>query len=219
MIGLISGAVGLGSSVFGGIKANKARKEAEKEQRRILNQMAADNESNFLRDYYQDAFDDPSSRSYLKRISEEVYDRNKGIENSGISSGATHENSLAAKESANKEMGRAINDVVINNEGKKQAAKNQYIQRKNAIASGNMELTQQQGDMKAQNWSTLGGNLADSITGLASTYLQTGGNLFSKPKSASATGSTWDAFNKQVLSASNAAAPRSPKLTNPWSSF
>lgn len=180
MMGLAIGSalVGLGSSLFGSIKARKERKKAEKEQRHILGQLESDNESNFLQDYYQDAFNDPSSRSYLKRISENLYDRNKGIDNSGIATGATHENTLAQKQSANEVMTDAVNNVVVNNEAKKDVAKQRYIQRKNAIASGNMQLAQQFGDMKAQNWSNLGSNLADSATGLASTYLGSGGKLF-----------------------------------------
>lgn len=186
-LALGTAAAGLGSSIFGGIKAKKARKKAENEQRRILGQMNEDNEANFLRDYYENAFDDPTSRSYLKRISGDLYDKNKGIENSGIATGATHENVQAQKQAANEVMSDAVNNVVVNHEAKKNGAKDRYMQRKDAIASGNIELARETGEMQAQNWSNLGNNLADSVTGLASTYLQSGGGgLFSRsPKAAS----------------------------------
>lgn len=184
MIGLAVGALaGLGSSIFGAVKARKAQRKAERQQRRILNQMNEDNESNFLRDYYDNAFDDPTSRSYLKRISEDLYDKNKAIEGSGIATGATHENIQAQKQAANRVMSDAVNNVVVNHEQQKKAAKEQYMQRKDAISQGNIGLAQQMGEMKAQNWSNLGNNLADSITGLASGYLQGGGKLFGGGKS------------------------------------
>lgn len=177
----LGGAVaGLGSSIFGGIKARKARKKAEKEQRRILNRMNEDNESMFLKDYYQSALDDPTAKSYLKRISGDLYDRNKGAENNAISTGATHENLLAQKQSANEVMSDAVNNVVVNQEQKKAVAKDRYLSRKDAIASGNMETARSSGEMQAQNWSTLGSNVADSINGLSSAYLQSGKSPFGK---------------------------------------
>lgn len=178
MVGLIAGLGSLASSAIGAIGAGRARRKAEKQQRKILDQMSADNESNFLRDYYQDAFDDPSSRSYLKRISDSVYEQGKRIQNTGIATGATHENTLAQKQAANEVMSDAVNNVVVNHEGQKRVAKDQYIQRKDAIASGNMDMAQRTGDAKAQNWTNLGNNMAGSITDLASASIKTGGRLF-----------------------------------------
>lgn len=182
MLGLAVGLAGLGSSIFGAVKAKKARKKAEREQRRILDQMGSENEENFMRDYYRNAFDDPSSKAYLKRISEQAYDRSKGIENAGVSTGATHENVLAQKESANKVVNDAVNNVVVNHEAKKTGAKDRYMQRKDAIASGNIELARETGEMQAQNWSNLGNNLAGSLTGMAAPYLESGSNLFNWKK-------------------------------------
>lgn len=178
-MGAAAAASGLGAGMAG-----RKRRKAEKEQRGILEGMNRDNEDNFLRDYYQDAFEDPSSRSYLKRISGDLYDRNKGIENSGIATGATHENVQAQKQSANEVMSDAVNNVVVNHEAKKAGAKEQYIRRKDAIASGKMELAGRSGDMQSQNWANLGSNLAGSITGLSSAYLQGGGKLFGGNKNA-----------------------------------
>ena len=98
MIGLIAGVASAASGIAGAVRAKKARKKAAKEQRRILDQLSEENESNFLRDYYQNAFDDPTSRSYLKRISGKLYDQEQAITNSGIATGATHENTLAKKQ-------------------------------------------------------------------------------------------------------------------------
>lgn len=178
--GIIQGVASLGqlgASIAGAVKARKARKKAEKEQRQILNQMNDDNEANFLRDYYQDAFNDPTSKSYLKKMSEEFYDRNKAINSSGIATGATFENTQAQKQAANEAMGNAVNNVVVNHEQRKEAAKNRYISRKDAISQGQMDLARSSGEMKAQNWANLGSNLSDSIGGLASSFLGSGGSL------------------------------------------
>lgn len=166
--GIAAGASAL-SSLLG---ANKSRKAA-RQQRKLLNQLNQDNENMFLRDYYSDFMDDPTSRSYLKRISEDLYDKNEAIESSGIATGATHENIQAQKAAANRAMSDAINNVVVNHEAKKEAAKNRYINRKDAITQGKAELAQQE----AQNWSNLGSNISDSVMGLASTYLMSDKNL------------------------------------------
>lgn len=175
-INMIGAVASILSSAIGSYLSGRAARKAYKEEKKILNQLNADNEANFLRDYYQDAFDDPTSRSYLKRISEEMYDKNKAIESSGIATGATHENVQAQKQAANRTMSDAINNVIVNHEARKEAAKNRYISRKDAISQGNMGLAQQTGEMKAQNWANLGSNLSDSITGLTSTYLGSGLN-------------------------------------------
>lgn len=143
--------------------------------------MRDENESDFMRDYYQNAFDDPSAKSYLKKVSENATDQMKGIQNSGVSTGATHENVLAQKQASNEVVNDAMNHVVVNHEGKKQAAKEQYIGRKDAISQGDMSLAQQSGERQAQNWTNLGNNLADSATGLTSAYMQSGGKLLNKP--------------------------------------
>lgn len=181
MVGLAIGALaGLGSSIFGSIKARKAQKKAEKKQRQILDGMSQDNENMFMKDYYQDTLDDPTTKSYLKRISSDLQDRNKGIENSGVSTGATHENVLAQKQSNNEVMSDAMNNVVVNQEQKKAVAKDRYLGRKDAISSGDMELAARSGEQQSQNWSNLGSNMSDSITGLTSSYLQSGGSLLGK---------------------------------------
>ena len=172
MIGLIAGVASAASGIAGAVRAKKARKKAAKEQRRILDQLSEENESNFLRDYYQNAFDDPTSRSYLKRISGKLYDQEQAITNSGIATGATHENTLAKKQAANEVMSDAVNQVVVNHEAKKQAAKDQYMQQKNAIASGKIGVAKQEGEDMAK--------VAQQIAGGVSGGFGSVGNLLDK---------------------------------------
>ena len=150
MIGLIAGVASAASGIAGAVRAKKARKKAAKEQRRILDQLSEENESNFLRDYYRNAFDDPTSRSYLKRISGKLYDQEQAMTNSGIATGATHENTLA----------------------KKQAAKDQYMQQKKAIASGKIGVAEQEGEDMAK--------AAQQIAGGVSVGFGNVGNLLDK---------------------------------------
>lgn len=178
---IAAGAALAASAAGSGIGAAK-RKKTEKKQRKILDQMSTDNESDFLRNYYQDAFDDPSSRSYLKRLSDDLYKRSKSIENNGVATGGTHENALAQKQAANEVMSNAVNNVVVNHEAKKQAAEDQYIRRKDAIAAGDMSMAQQQGEAQSQNWTNLGNNVAGSINDLSSAYVQSDGTLFGGKK-------------------------------------
>lgn len=98
----------------------------------------------FMNDYYQDMFDDPSSRSYLKKISSAMYDNNGAIANNAVSSGATQENALAQKQAANEVMSNAVNNLVVNHEAKKGQAKEGYLARKQQFASGKMDLSQKE---------------------------------------------------------------------------
>lgn len=173
----IAAAAALAASAAGAGIAGSKRRKAARKQRRILRQMEDDNENMFLKDYYKDFMDDPSSKAYLKRIEKNLYDKNEGVENSAVATGATHENVLAQKQANNEVMSDAINNVVINHEQKKDAAKERYLNRKDAIVSGNLDLIGQQGEQQAQNWSNLGNNMSDSINGLSSAYLQSGGRL------------------------------------------
>lgn len=170
--GLIAGVASAASGIAGAVRAKKARKKAAKEQRRVLDQLSEENESNFLRDYYRNAFDDPTSRSYLKRISGKLYDQEQTITNSGIATGATHENTLAKKQAANEVMSDAVNQVVVNHEAKKQAAKNQYMQQKNTIASGKIGVAKQEGEDMAK--------AAQQIAGGVSGGFGSVGNLLDK---------------------------------------
>lgn len=205
-----------------GIGASK-KKKALKEQKRILGQMNADNESDFLRGYYQNAFDDPTSRTYLKRISGDLYDHNKGIENSGISTGATHENTQANKQAANEVMSDAVNNVVVNHETAKRAEKDRYIQRKDAIASGNIQLAQQKGEMQAQNWTNAGNLVARGLTGIAGTGMLDGKTLFpGKPSgvdAAAANASLNDLTQRNLLEMDANAITRNKKTMDNWGSF
>ena len=146
---LIAGGLAAASAAASGAGAGIAgrkRRKAEKEQRRILDKMGQENENDFMRDYYQSAFDDPSAKGYLKKVSENAEDQIKSVQNAGVATGATHENVLAQKQVANEAVNDAMNNVVVNHEAQKQSAKEQYIQRKDAIAQGNMSLEQQRGE-------------------------------------------------------------------------
>lgn len=161
--GLIAGVAAAGAKIGGAIRAKKARKKAAKEQRRILDQMNEENESNFLRDYYQSAFDDPTSRSYLKRISGELYDKDKALTNSGVATGSTHENTLAKKQAANEVMSDAVNHVVVNHEAKKQLAKADYMQRKDSIASGQLGVAKQESRDMADSANQIAGGFSQGF--------------------------------------------------------
>lgn len=174
-------AIGAGlASAAGATASGIKRRKSLRKQRRILNQLNAENENMFLKDYYKDFMDDPSSRAYLKRIEKNLYEKSKGIENSAIATGATHENILAQKQANNEVMSDAINNVVVNHEAKKDRTKERYLQRKDAIASGNMNLEATNSESQAQNWANLGSNLSGSLGSLASAYLQGGWRLGNK---------------------------------------
>jgi len=170
----ILGGVSVASSLFGGIMGGQA---ARKNQG-IIDKMSRENDADYFREYYKDALDNPSSKSYLKRLDNRMKDTDKATENNAIASNATQENVLAQKKANNEVMSDAISGLVERSEGRKDAIRENYLNRKNSIQTGQMG----QNTQKANNWMNVTNAISQAAGGLASAYLMSDGKLFDKKK-------------------------------------
>ena len=173
-IAAITAAISAASAGYGAYKSGQANKA----NRRLLETMGEENKSEYLKDYYRGSLDNPGSKAYLKRLDQTIRDNTKAVENTAAATGATHENVLAAKESNNRVMSDAVSGLVQNEDQRREAVKSNYLQRKQALASGQMGMNSQ----VAQNWVNTAGNIANSAGSLASAYMMSDGKLFNPAK-------------------------------------
>lgn len=163
LIPAIMGGIGVVSQALGAAKAAKL----EKENRRLLDVQQNENLANYVSDYYRGALDNPGSRAYLKKLDETMRDTTKATENRAISTGATQENVLAAKQANNEVMSDAVGNIIQGEESRKDAVKERYLQRKSGLVAGEMGANTQ----RAQNWISTTQGIANAAGNLASAYL------------------------------------------------
>lgn len=167
---IIAAVIAAASAGYGAYKSGQSNKV----NRRILDTMGNENQEDYMREYYRGALENPGSKAYLKRLDETMKDNTKDIENNAAATGATQENVLAAKQSNNRVMSDAVGGLVQNEDDRKQQVKQYYLQRKQGLLGGQMGMNSQ----VAQNWATMGNNVANAAGSLASAYLMSDGKLF-----------------------------------------
>lgn len=164
---------GLAGAALQGLGAYKAGQQGKKNQT-LLSQMADENKSEYMSEYYRGALDNPGSKAYLKRLDQSVRDSTKATENTAAATGATQENVLAAKQANNEVMSNAIGGLVQQEDMRKEGIKQNYFQRKNALTQAQMGMNAQIG----QNWMNAASNIAGAAGNLASVYMLSGKKLF-----------------------------------------
>lgn len=108
MIGsIISGAIGLGSSIAGGIKARNAAKA----QQRLINQEKAANNNWYNREYYKDYMEGSNAQNVMRRVRDTMKKQNNSINASAAVNGATPEAVMAAKAANNETIANAAGNI------------------------------------------------------------------------------------------------------------
>lgn len=156
-------ALAAGGSAIAGAKANK-------KNQRILNDQNRENEQMYLQEYYRGALENEGSKAYLKRLDEAMEKRNQAADNSAVATGATHENTLAAKQANNEVLSDAIAGLIEKEDTRKLQVQDRYFGNKNAIRSGQMS----QNAAVANNWAGIGSGITSAAGSLASAYLMSG---------------------------------------------
>ena len=95
---LIQAGVGLGQSIYSGIKAGEDRKKADA----LQTKQESDNEKWYNNEYYTDYSKRADSQNLLKRLKETTDSNNKQVEMTQAITGATPESVQASKNANNK---------------------------------------------------------------------------------------------------------------------
>ncbi len=99
--GLIGGAIGLGSSIAGGIKSAKAARE----QQKLINQQKSQNDAWYNRQYYQNYLDSSEAQSAMKRVEDTLRRRNQQAQAQAAVTGGTQESVIAQQANDQELMG------------------------------------------------------------------------------------------------------------------
>ena len=157
--------MGLASAVSSGIGAIKSS-QANKRNARQLRAMEAENEAEYLREYYRGALDNEGSKAYLKKLDERMKRSDAAAENALTAQGATHENALAVKQANNEVYSDAVSSLVENEQARKDQVRSDYKAGKRAIVEGQM----QQNSNEAATASQLASGVSSAFNALGSAY-------------------------------------------------
>lgn len=157
--------MGLASAVSAGVGAVKSS-QANKRNARQLRAMEAENEAEYLREYYRGALDNEGSKAYLKKLDERMKRSDAAAENALTAQGATHENALAVKQANNEVYSDAVSSLVENEQARKDQVRSDYKAGKRAIVEGQM----QQNSNEAATASQLASGVSSAFNTLGSAY-------------------------------------------------
>lgn len=160
MIGaIIGGALKIGSSIYGGIKA----KQAADKVKQNLEEQQQENENWYNRRYNEDATQRADAQRMITMVREDIKQRNRAAAGTAAVMGGTTESVAAAKEANNKALADTTSQIVAQGEARKDAIEEQYLSRKDAI-SEKINNTEQQ---RAQAITNAIGGVADAAGGIA----------------------------------------------------
>lgn len=128
-MGLIGSAIGAAGSIFGGIKASKAMKEAK----RNVEAQRQKNQDWYDRRYNEDATQRADAQRILTQTEESIKQRNKAAAGSAAVMGGTDESVAAAKEANNKALADATSQIAADAEARKDNIEATYMQNDNAL--------------------------------------------------------------------------------------
>jgi hypothetical protein len=142
MIGAaISGAIGLASSIYGGIKSAQANKEAEKN----INQQEASAEAFFNNQVNQDFMQTNAAKGVVEELRKRYQEQAKQIDSKTAATGGTAEANIAAKTESNDQYNDVMNNVAQGATSYQQHGQDVYQNQLSDIARQRMALTQQEG--------------------------------------------------------------------------
>lgn len=156
---LIQAGVGLGQSIYSGIKAGEDWKKADALQQKQM----ADNEAWYNNEYYTDYTKRADSQNLLKRLKETTDRNNKRAEMTAAITGATPESVQAEKNANNKIVTDTYGNLAAMGAQHKDNVQQQYLSRKDGY-NRNM-------------YNTLIGNAASNEQGMYNGLNQIGSGL------------------------------------------
>ncbi len=135
---LIGGAIGIGSSIYGGIKASQAMRKVKGN----IEQQRRENEDWYDRRYNEDATQRADAQRILTQTAEAIKQRNRAAAGTAAVMGGTEESVAATKAANAQAMADAASRIAVAGEARKDNIEQQYQQRDQALQGqlNNMEV-------------------------------------------------------------------------------
>ncbi len=134
---IAGGALKIGGSIFGGVKASKAMKKVK----RNLEGQMKENQNWYDRRYNEDATQRADTQRILNMTMENIRNRNRMAEGRQAVMGGTDESVAAAKEANNQALADTMGQIAVANEARKDNIEQQYLANK-------ADLNQQLNDLE-----------------------------------------------------------------------
>lgn len=165
MIGaIIGGAIALGSAVASGVMSSKARKKQE----RALQQEKTDNAYSYARRMSEDPTQRADAQLMLSRVRDQVRKSSKAAEGRQAVTGGTDAAGAVQREANAQAMANAVGEIAARGEARKDAAEDQYLNRKANIDARQAQLDEDKANQMAQAVQVAGqtaGNIAGAVGG------------------------------------------------------
>ena len=162
LLGAIGAGLGfagsVGSAIFGGSKASKAAREAN----RLIEQQRKDNQAWFDRRYHEDYSQTAEAQNLMNYAREQAEKQFRRAEGAAAVVDATDESVARAKQSANEMLSQTASNIAAQGTARKDAIEQQYLNPKNALTEQQVANLQQ----KAQNISAAAGQAAGAFGSL-----------------------------------------------------
>lgn len=172
-------ALGLGSSLFGGISSSKAAREAEKR----LQEQKAKEEAYYRRRYNEDYLDTNAGQNLVRRAKDFAKENWRKASGAQAVAGGTDAATAQAKEAGNKMMGDTIANIAAADVQRKDNIDAQHMQAQDRYAQQEMAISQQRAQSTADAAAQASNALmsaAGTLAGGTEKNLQ-GGSNNSKP--------------------------------------
>lgn len=163
---LVLSGIGLATSLLGtGINAYQNAKAGELAEQNYRNQRET-----LLTDMYANPLDSVANKALLSQMDRRLTDQNKAIQNQADASGATFENTLAAKQAGNDAMADVVSGIMQGEQARRDSYKQQLLSLDQQRTAQRIAEKQQSG----QNWAALGNSAFGALTDLGGTMLENG---------------------------------------------
>ena len=159
IVSAIGAGVGLASSIFGGISASKAAREAEKRQR----QQEAKENAWYTRRYNEDYVDTAAGQNLVRRAKDYAKEQWKKAAGAQAVAGGTDAATAMAKEAGNKMVGDTIANIAATDQQRKAQVDNMHRQAEQQFAQMDMNRETQ----RAQNITNAAQNASNAIMSAA----------------------------------------------------
>lgn len=163
LIGMAAAAVGTGIQASQNAKALQLASDSYNKQRASL-----------LTDLYANPLDSVSNKALLSSMDRRLQKQEQKVENMAAASGATFENTLAAKQASNEAMADIYSSLLQNEQVRKDAYKAQLLNLDSQRTAQQIAAKQASG----QAWANMGSSLASSLSNLGGSMYESG-NLLS----------------------------------------
>lgn len=156
LLGLAASAVGTGIAANQNAEANKLAEDNYNKQRAQL-----------LTDMYANPLDSVANKALLSQMDRRLNKREEAIANQAAASGATFENTLAAKQASNEAMADVVSGIMQGEQARKDTLRSQLLNLDSQRTAQQMASKQQAGQM----WANMGEGIFSSLTDLGGTMM------------------------------------------------